>query len=584
MTTISIRNYRAIDRADIELGGITLVAGDVGYGKTSVCTAIAAVLSGRGIVWPDVLKKDSKVLVRRGTDKGSITAAADGAIEGEHGWQRTVDYPGGTVATKGDAVTIDPIAAGLVSLATVPLKDRAMWLEDFLPGEPSAEDFSVAAGDAGLSDENTEKAWVKIDQDGWDKTLQSARDRAPQVKARWSEVTGEPRWGSAKGADWEPDGMTDELKSATPSLLAEVQTQAQTRYDEIVAAVAVDAQEMRDLTERASKLPDLASTAAALLVEISKAKGVLGAASKALEAYPDMVGAYGRDFCPHCGAEVALRYQEKKGKSGGGVLTHNLTVEIPAEDNDPDSKRKKREAVIAVSDAEQVVKNLQAQVTEVEAQVETAGSAKASLEQAEADAEAEPDEGPPDITKAREDLEEARSDVLRLDRYTRAGKLHRLITLNATVIALLSPDGVRGQVLARSLKTFNREHLAPIIDSTSKDPAARWSVIEIRPDFVVTWNGYPYGLVSRSQQWRVRAVLAVALAKASGQQAVILDDADVLPSLERNQLFRALLASGIPNVIIGCMETHEDRLPPLAKKGLGRVYWFDAEGECREVK
>ena len=78
-------------------------------------------------------------------------------------------------------------------------------------------------------------------------------------------------------------------------------------------------------------------------------------------------------------------------------------------------------------------------------------------------------------------------------------------------------------------------------------------------------------------------MLAIAMAKASGQQALILDDADVLPSQERNQLFRALLASGIPDVIIGCVETHEDRLPPLAEKGIGRVYWFDAEGECREV-
>ena len=214
MTKISIRNYRAIDRADIQLGGITLIAGDVGYGKSSVCTAIAAVLSGRGIVWPDVLKKDSKVLVRRGTDKGSITAS------GEE-WKRTVDYPGGSVTTKGNAVTIDPIAAGLTSLATVPLKDRPLWLEDFLPGDPSEEDFSVAARDAGLSDSNAEKVWTKVSQDGWDQTLKSAQDRAPEVKARWSEVTGEPRWGSAKGAGWEPDGMTEELKSATPSLLAD---------------------------------------------------------------------------------------------------------------------------------------------------------------------------------------------------------------------------------------------------------------------------------------------------------------------------------------------------------------------------
>ena len=553
MTRISISNYRAIDHADIELGGITLIAGDVGYGKTSICTAIAAVLSGRGIVWPDVTKKDSKVLVRRGTDEGSITAS------GEE-WKRTVDYPGGSVTTKGNAVTIDPIAAGLTSLATVPLKDRPMWLEDFLPGEPSAEDFSVAAHDAGLSDGDTKKVWAKVAKSGWDSTLKSAEDRAPKLKARWSEVTGEPRWGSVKGPEWEPEGMTEALKEASADALAAAQDETQARYDEVVAVAAVGAQEMRDLTERASRLPGLASTSAKVDEEVSDANKILTQARKALEAYPDMMGAYGRDHCPHCGAEVAVRYWEEKGKSGGGVLKHNLTVEIPADDNDPDSKRKKREAFVAVSDAEQVAKNLQGQANEIEAQIETASAAKISLEQAEA----KPSEDAPDITQAREDLEAARADVLRLDRYNRSRKLHGLITRNTTVVDLLRPAGVRGQVLARSLKVFNREHLAPIVDSTSKDPSTRWPAIDIRPDFQVTWNGYPYGLVSRSQQWRVRAVLAIALAKASGQQAVVLDDADVLPALERNQLFRALLASGIPNVIIGCMETREDRLPPLA--------------------
>ena len=569
---VSIRNYRAIDRADIELGGITLVAGDVGYGKSSVCTAIAAVLSGRGIVWPDVLKKDSKVLVRRGTDKGSITAS--GAE-----WKRTVDYPGGSVVTKGNAVTIDPIAAGLASLATVPLKDRPMWLEDFLPGGPTEEDFLAAARDAGLSDGNTGKAWNKVVEDGWDKALKSAEDHAPKIKARWSEVTGEPRWGGVKGAGWEPEGMAEALKESSPEALADAQAKAQARYDEVVAKAAVDAEQMRNLTERASRLPDLESTAGKVNEEIGDAEKILAAARKALEAYPDMMGAYGRDHCPHCGAEVAIRYWEEKGKSGGGVLKHNLAVEIPAEENDPDIKRKKRDAVIAVSDAEQVVSNLQGQANEIGFQIETASSAKISLEQAEA----EPGEDAPDITQAREDLEAARADVVRLDRYNRSRKLHGLITLNATVVGLLRPEGVRGQVLERSLKAFNREHLAPIIDSTSKDPSTRWPAIEIRPDFQVTWNGYPYGLVSRSQQWRVRAVLAIALAKDSGQQAVVLDDADVLPAAARNQLFKALLASGIPNVIIGCMETREDRLPPLAAKGIGRVYWFDAEGECREV-
>ena len=269
--------------------------------------------------------------------------------------------------------------------------------------------------------------------------------------------------------------MTEALKEASPDALGDAQDETQARYDEVIAAAAVDAQEMRDLTERASRLPGLESTSAKVGEEVSDANKILTQAREVLEAYPDMMGAYGRDHCPHCGAEVAVRYWEEKGKSGGGVLTHNLTVEIPAEDNDPDSKRKKREAFVAVSDAEQVAKNLQGQVNEIEAQIETASAAKISLEQAEA----KPREDAPDITQAREDLEAARADVLRLDRYNRSRKLHGLITRNTTVVDLLKPEGVRGQVLARSLKVFNREHLAPIVDSTSKDPSTRWPAIEI---------------------------------------------------------------------------------------------------------
>ena len=297
----------------------------------------------------------------------------------------------------------------------------------------------------------------------------------------------------------------------------------------------------------------------------------------ALDEFPTMKGTYGRAKCPHCDEEVAVRHWEERGQTEI-ALKFRFALELPTEDNAHDSKQKRNAAKAALVDAENVFNSLKQQLDEINAQIETAASAQASLEEAEGR-----DDNTNDLSEAREALEDARQDVARLSRYTRATKLHGMIVVNQTVIELLKPEGVRMTVLARALKSFNDKFIAPVIDSTSKDPAKRWPAVEIRPDFQVTWGGFVYGLASASQQWRVRAVLAIAMAKANKQHCIILDGADILPAASRGQLFNALIASGIPSVVVGMTETREDRLPPLAEKGLGRVYWLETEGQCREV-
>ena len=105
----------------------------------------------------------------------------------------------------------------------------------------------------------------------------------------------------------------------------------------------------------------------------------------------------------------------------------------------------------------------------------------------------------------------------------------------------------------------------------------------IDPDFTVRWGGFSYGLVSGSQQWQTRAIIQTALARARGDRLIIMDEAgSMLTARALNGLLAMLKFSGVP-AVIGFKEPKLERLPPLKKMGLGRVYVVE-DGECREVE
>ena len=252
---ITLRDYRAVERADIEIdGAITLIAGDLGVGKSSVLTSIGAVLSGEAVAWPDVLKKDLADLIRTGAEKATI-AAADGPED--KGWQLAIEYPGGRLTSLGvGAPTISASAAGRATLLTLLLKDRAAFLSDYLKPEPTEKEFRKAASDALLNEKTTDRLWKRIGDDGWDKTFESAKNATPKAKGRWLEITGEP-WGKVKSPNWRPPHWDDALLESTEEQLAKEVEAAGEVVARAIASAAVDATAVEAMQERAAKLPEL---------------------------------------------------------------------------------------------------------------------------------------------------------------------------------------------------------------------------------------------------------------------------------------------------------------------------------------
>jgi len=91
----------------------------------------------------------------------------------------------------------------------------------------------------------------------------------------------------------------------------------------------------------------------------------------------------------------------------------------------------------------------------------------------------------------------------------------------------------------------------------------------------IEYGGRPYGLLSSSEQYRVRAALAVAMAQLDGSELVILDGADILDAPSRSGLFGLLESVGIPALVTMTLARRE-QVPDLAAAELGRSYWLSA--------
>lgn len=95
--------------------------------------------------------------------------------------------------------------------------------------------------------------------------------------------------------------------------------------------------------------------------------------------------------------------------------------------------------------------------------------------------------------------------------------------------AALAPDGIPAEILAKTLTPIN-ERLA----QSAADAA--WLKAEINADMVLTGGGRDYRLLSESEQWRVDAMVAEAIAHLSGARLLVLDRFDVLDPASRSDL------------------------------------------------
>lgn len=545
---ITVRNFRAVERADIEGGPIVLVAGLNGAGKSSLLQGVALAANGNKLP-PGFTKANAIELVRRGEESASIR------VDGPDGLVR-LTFPKAEIYVEGVAPKLSPIAAGLVSLADMARDEAIQQLGQHIKARPTIDDLKAAVADFGISEPMAEKIWAAIEKDGWDGSHKEAIASGTKLKGAWEEITGQKRWGSNIGATWRMDEVTADDIKMTPDDLENAVVIARADLEKAIAAAAVDQAEV-------SRLSDIASTVAEREVAHDKAKELVteceALARKLTEErrQVELPPSENPMPCPHCGKPLILH------ETGPGVSVLQKAPDVaPTE-----AELKKVRALIARIDGELANNRaaLQTAITQragalsaVEAARTAARELKALVDRPTGDASAMP---VPDARMAVQKAEERRTVLS-------AARKHAAIMKNSEIQQVLAPEGLRRKVLVKKLQEFCVEHIHPICT------AAKWPMLDIAPDMTLEWDGFPYGVHSAGRRLCIRAILQIAIARLDGSPFVIIDGIEALDKKNYGKLFNALIKLKV-TALLGqtCTDPASSDLPKLGQ--YGDILWIE---------
>ncbi|NUB16759.1 hypothetical protein GAY28_32490 [Azospirillum brasilense] len=301
--------------------------------------------------------------------------------------------------------------------------------------------------------------------------------------------------------------------------LSSVVGEAQLDLEKAIADAAVDQSEIDRLTAACADVESLHKASMDAEVVASQAEAAYKTAKRELD---DLPPAQQPDAlaCPCC--KAALQ-----------VNGHGPTLDLVPAATLPDAELKKRQTAIniAAGNASHAKKQLDT-ANQTAADAQRAHQAAHDASQRLAALKAKGGTGSAaDVQAARDRLAMAQRRHAALKANLEAHELSKQLAVNAMVQTLLSPEGLRKTKLLKVLDTFNGGPLAELC------AAAGWQPVRIEPDLSVTYGGRAYPLLSglgpqlSSDQFRVRAVLQVALAQMERTGRVTLVAADGLGTL-----------------------------------------------------
>ena len=594
----AIQNYRGISSATLNISRIALVAGKNGGGKSSICQALAAALTGEPVPIQGVKKTSAGVFVRSGTSAGKIT------IEGETGTAE-VSWPAAKVKTTGRPPAASLYATGLRSIVTMDDRERVAFLIDYLKANPTRE--RLQTGLAGMIDEGTmAKLWDLITAQGWDGAYLQVKEKGAKLKGQWEQVTND-NYGGKKAESWIPEGYDPALEGASEDTLKRCVTDASDTLEAAIASSAVDDSDRAKLQELADQweqrklaLADARQPLPANLelnkivadlglarIAVADCQNELDAARRVLDSLPEPdkpAESYG---CPHCQERVQIIHFSSPDK-------YDLVKWVPSNPEQAAVLQKaidaQRERITGISarliNHTKTRDALESQHRELSSCDVTAHAEHlAAVREAERlvkeceDAQAElgkeimQSPGKP-VDDCRKDLAAAQLRLKAFVSKHEADRLHSSISLTQELLVKLAPTGVRAEVLTEALKGFN-------ISLAALSNTAGWPKVQIEQDFTFTFGGSAYFLLSDSEKYRVRTIVQVAMAERERADMVVIDGADILDRGGRNGLFALLHVMNRP-AVVGMTVNNADEVPKLAAAGYGVVYFID-DAVAREV-
>lgn len=538
----TIRDIAGCRSADIAVEKLTFLCGGNHNGKSSALNACVAAITGV-MMPPAMAKKDIAQMVRSGAQAGMVTMTqGDSTV--------TLRYPSGESKGTGKPPRASLIACGVASPTDMPPEERARTLVNVLKAEPTDDDIKRTCAEAGFADTSAGKVIALVAKHGWDGAHKEVTDANRDAKREWQQLAGE-NYGSTKAATWLPAGWLPEFALLGIEALQERVSKTKEALEAALRTQGASAAETGALEE-------LAGTAEATKVTLAECESLVALATKNLADAKKAEAALppsGDDAmkCPHCGEPIVVKRD--------GPATCLLKVEAV-----PEGEKKKRQA--ARTEASLLT-------TRCDTALRTAVEAKGRAYNAQADAlKAAKDlekvrvgskgNAASSVEEARAALATAEKAVQMLDAKTKADKAAANIERYATIATMLAADGLRATKLRETIASFN----ARLADLSA---VAGWRDVAVTDALGFSIGGRTV-LLSKSEQYRVRTVLQLAIAQLDGSEMVALDNAEILDGAGRNGLLKLLPHVGIPAIV--AMTVGRKVVPDLGKAGYGVTLWI----------
>lgn len=542
-----INGFRRIKKLEIQISDtVTLIAGKIEQGKTSLLQAIGSVVTPESIISVlGLTQKQSHLLLHTGQPKATIILESPDGMSG-------VSFPTGDRVSEGTPVEISVWASGLKHILDEPVKTRAQIMSKLLKAEPTQEQLFSELDKVSNSPEGKERLWKTIQVQGWDSAHEQAKTRGVELKRDWQTTTG-IKYGSNKSEGWVPDAWDFDLTNAVEDDLRASVDEERNWLEVAIASETIDELDKVKIGEAKKQLPDLESKLEKLEESLSKYKSSYLITKTAINNMPEAKQPLIQK-CPNCNTDLAI--------VDGKIEKHQFVSEEVIEQRERDISDLNKSLKIIDASISEVSKNIisiKSEILECKKTIQMG-----SEEKSDSDTKKQPKAT---AETCRQYLKKAEERLSAFQAKKKADDIAGKIKVNQVIVDLLSPEGLRLVTLETRVREFNKK-----LSEISR--ISGWGEFYLNQDMSVNHRGWPYPhLISGSAQWRVRLAMQIAISQVLGDSMVLIDGADILDSENRNSLVKLLIKLKLRAVVAITIDSKE-KIPNFEKVG-GFSHWIE---------
>ena len=545
LTHLHIEHFLGVRRVALQLDRpITLFCGENAAGKSSVRDAIALALTADlGRV---SLKKEAPQLIHTGAQ----SAVAEVGVDGQP-WAVTITAAGKIAdSRKGhDVPPALPYVLAAQRFARLSVDERRAFLFGLMGVKTDADAVGAKLRERELHEGHCE-AVLPLLRAGFDSAAKEAARKATEAKGAWRAVTGE-NWGSQKAEGW---------KAPVPAFDAKAWAALETEQQHLAVALeswtkktgelqaqqrhtAERRQRLATLREQAERLERVERKLSTDREELERLQGEVERTAAQAGAGAPRVGLV-HEFASAVADALPVWPSAEQVASGWPRLRELLDRyeaehgPLSASTGNPEAAARLPELRRSLQTCQNAVDNDQRDLDAIKAAIAEADAIEQALKEAPDTSELPAAQAEVDKLKAERQRLQERADSMRsikaamesAEKKTQDAARHHLDVQAWDAIAdALSPSGIPAELLDAALGPINDRLAQSATD-------AEWPQVGIDGDMAISIGQQPYALASESEQWRADAMLAEAIAHASGLRLLVLDRVDVLDVHGRSDL------------------------------------------------